>query len=66
MSSTYFPTIDLGTCIADQACIEACPVQVLMWNDKEGQVEVAEPEKCIDGCKACADVCPVESISFPA
>ena len=65
MSATYFPTIDYGTCIADQACIEACPAAVLLWNDTEGQVQVEAPDKCIDACKACLDVCPVESISFP-
>jgi hypothetical protein len=34
--------VDLGSCIADGACIEACPVQVFQWYRGEHYLPAVE------------------------
>lgn len=62
----WYPTIDHDTCVNDQACVEACPEQVILWNDAEGRVEVSTQDRCPPACRECADLCPLEAISFAA
>ena len=54
------------TCIKDELCIEACPVDCIHPTKDEPSFEQApqlyiDPEECID-CGACIPVCPTDSI----
>jgi NAD-dependent dihydropyrimidine dehydrogenase PreA subunit len=62
--------VDWDSCVADGACIEACPVQVFQWyrTEKKDQrtdyTDKADPIRehdCI-WCMACVSVCPPQAI----
>ena len=53
-------------CVADYACVEACPAGCIHPTPDEPAFDHAEqlyidPRTCID-CAACVDACPVEAI----
>ena len=59
--------VDFDICVADGACIEACPVDVYDWLDTPNHpasdkkaLMVREPD-CIV-CRACEEVCPVVAV----
>ena len=59
--------VDFDMCIADGACIDACPVDVYEWIDSPGHAASKrkpfmprEPD-CIV-CRACEEVCPVDAV----
>ena len=59
--------VDFDICVADGACIEACPVDVYDWIDTPNHpasdkkaIMVREPD-CIV-CRACEEVCPVVAV----
>ena len=59
--------VDFDMCIADGACIDACPVDVYEWIDSPGPAASErkpfmprEPD-CIV-CRACEEVCPVDAV----
>jgi NAD-dependent dihydropyrimidine dehydrogenase PreA subunit len=61
--------VDFDLCVADGACIEACPVDVFEWLDTVGHPAsgkkadpVREPE-CIF-CMSCQSVCPPKAIKI--
>ena len=66
-----FVSVDFDICIADGACIDACPVNVFEWFDTPGNpasekkpLMPREPD-CIF-CLACENVCPPQAIKiFP-
>jgi NAD-dependent dihydropyrimidine dehydrogenase PreA subunit len=59
--------VDFDLCIADGACIDACPVEVFEWIDTPSHPEsdkkaiMIREEECII-CRACESVCPVEAV----
>lgn len=61
--------VDFDVCIADGACIDACPVGVFEWFETPGHPlsdKKADPKnesQCIF-CLACETVCPVEAIKI--
>jgi NAD-dependent dihydropyrimidine dehydrogenase PreA subunit len=64
-----FVSVDYDICIADGACIDACPVNVYEWFDTPGNpasgkkpLMSKEPD-CIF-CLACEGVCPVQAIKI--
>ena len=64
-----FVSVDYDICVADGACIDACPVGVYEWAEFPGNVGSAkkplmqgEPD-CIF-CLACEGVCPPEAIKI--
>ena len=64
-----FVSVDYDICVADGACIDACPVSVYEWFDTPGNVASAkkplmarEPD-CIF-CLACEGVCPPQAIKI--
>lgn len=64
-----FVSVDFDICVADGACIDACPVQVYEWFDTPGNLASAkkplmarEPD-CIF-CLACEGVCPPQAIKI--
>lgn len=64
-----FVSVDYDICIADGACIEACPVDVYEWFDTPGNVAsdkkplMAREPDCIF-CLACEGVCPPQAIKI--
>ncbi len=62
-------SVDFDICIADGACIDACPVNVFEWFDTPGHkasekkpLMAREPD-CIF-CLACENVCPPQAIKI--
>lgn len=61
--------VDFDICIADGACITACPVNVFEWFDtpahpaSDKKADPAREEACIF-CMACESVCPVVAIKI--
>ena len=59
--------VDFDICIADGACIDACPVDVFEWietpnhpaSDKKA-IMIREGDCII--CRACEEVCPVDAV----
>lgn len=52
----------------DTSCVQVCPVDCIHPTPDEPDFEehdqlYIDPEECVD-CGACADVCPVESITL--
>ncbi len=62
----WFPTIDYGTCLADQVCVDFCKSGVFEWDESAGQVLVVARLNCVVGCSKCAEICPSRSIHFPS
>ena len=62
----WFPTIDVDACIGDQECLKFCKNDVFVWDELNNRPEVIRPLKCVVGCSACAEICPVEAIHFPS
>jgi len=64
-----FVSIDFDICIADGACIDACPVDVFEWFDSpsnpasEKKPLMAREPDCIF-CLACEGVCPPQAIKI--
>ena len=64
-----FVSVDYDICIADGACIEACPVDVYEWFDTPGNVAsdrkplMAREPDCIF-CLACEGVCPPQAVKI--
>ena len=64
-----YVSVDYDICIADGACIDACPVKVFEWVEFKGNpssekkpLMSREPD-CIF-CLACENVCPVQAIKI--
>lgn len=61
--------VDFDICIADGACIDACPVNVFDWLDTPGHPaseKKADPTREADCvfCFACESACPVVAIKI--
>jgi NAD-dependent dihydropyrimidine dehydrogenase PreA subunit len=61
--------VDFDLCIADGACIDACPVGVFEWFDTPGhpasdkKADPTNESQCIF-CLACETVCPPQAIKI--
>jgi NAD-dependent dihydropyrimidine dehydrogenase PreA subunit len=61
--------VDFDLCIADGACIDACPVNVFEWVETPGhptaakKADPAREKDCIF-CTACESVCPTLAIKI--
>lgn len=64
-----FVAVDFDICVADGACIDACPVNVYEWFDTPGNAAsekkplMAREPDCIF-CLACEGVCPPQAIKI--
>jgi|YelNatPaOPRAMG01_1025707.scaffolds.fasta_scaffold05514_3 NAD-dependent dihydropyrimidine dehydrogenase PreA subunit len=68
MSGSWFPVIYDDKCdgcvkIGKPRCVEYCQNGVFAFQN--GKAVVAHPEKCVNGCVACENVCHAKAISFP-
>jgi NAD-dependent dihydropyrimidine dehydrogenase PreA subunit len=62
-------TVDFDVCVADGACIEACPVNVYEWLETPGHpASEKKPfmirEKDCIFCMACENVCPPQCVKI--
>jgi NAD-dependent dihydropyrimidine dehydrogenase PreA subunit len=62
-------TVDFDICVADGACIEACPVNVYEWLETPGHpASEKKPfmirEKDCIFCMACENVCPPQCVKI--
>jgi NAD-dependent dihydropyrimidine dehydrogenase PreA subunit len=61
--------VDYDLCVADGACLDACPESVFAWDETPGHPASAKKaapvkeEACIF-CMACESVCPVVAIKI--
>jgi NAD-dependent dihydropyrimidine dehydrogenase PreA subunit len=61
--------VDFDICLADGACLDACPENVFAWVDTPGhpvsekKAAPAKEDSCIF-CMACESVCPVVAIKI--
>ena len=63
MSQTWSQIVDYSLCEKCGACIEICEHDVY---DKAKTTPFAvNAENCVDGCRACSMVCPVQAIEYP-
>jgi NAD-dependent dihydropyrimidine dehydrogenase PreA subunit len=64
-----FVSVDFDICVADGACIDACPVDVYHWFDSPGN-PASEKKPLMDRepdcifCLACEGVCPPQAIKI--
>ena len=64
-----YVSVDFDICVADGACIDACPVNVYEWFDTPGHPSsekkplMAREPDCIF-CMACENVCPPVAIKI--
>ena len=62
-------TVDFDICVADGACVEACPVNVYEWLDTPGHPAsekkpfMVREKDCIF-CMACENVCPPQCVKI--
>jgi NAD-dependent dihydropyrimidine dehydrogenase PreA subunit len=64
-SPRWYPVIDSDRCVNCLECLNFCLFGAYGLDD-EGKLFVEQPEACRDGCPACARICPVGAILFPA
>jgi NAD-dependent dihydropyrimidine dehydrogenase PreA subunit len=61
--------VDFDICVADGACIEACPVNVYEWLETPGhpasekKAFMIREKDCIF-CMACENVCPPQAVKI--
>jgi len=64
-----FVCVDFDICVADGACIEACPVNVYEWLETPGhpasekKAFMIREKDCIF-CMACENVCPPQAVKI--
>lgn len=56
-----YPIINENSCIACGTCVVNCKAGVF---DRRRKPVVIKKENCIEGCKTCANVCPMKAITF--
>lgn len=61
MSKNYYPVINYRKCNECGKCTQLCNQGVYNNSTKP---EVINPNKCLDGCNACASVCPMDAIKY--
>ena len=62
MSKIWYPVIDYEKCIDCGSCLEKCPHGV--YDKATTSPKVVLPEKCVQGCHGCGNLCPVGAIKY--
>lgn len=62
MINTWYPVIDADKCIKCMTCVQFC--QHGVYAEKDGGPVVANPGNCVESCRGCSKICPVEAIHY--
>lgn len=62
----WYPYVDLDSCMGCQECYNFCGNGVYDWDSEESHPIIARPSNCVVGCRACANLCTMDAISFPS
>jgi NAD-dependent dihydropyrimidine dehydrogenase PreA subunit len=63
MPKTWHPIVDYSKCTNCGYCIDLCGHNV--YEKSESPVPIVKfPEKCLEGCKYCAVMCPEKAIKY--
>ena len=60
----WYPVVDVSRCADCSHCLQFCLFGVYA-RDEEGNLVVANPDRCKPGCPACSRICPEGAIMFP-
>lgn len=63
VTARWYPVIDRERCTSCGHCLQFCLFGV--YEGVGGEVVVASPDRCKDGCPACSRICPRGAIIFP-
>ena len=63
MAKMWYPVIDYVACLECGKCTEKCSHGVYNL-EKAPLPVVAQPDKCIDKCHGCGNLCPVGAITY--
>jgi len=56
------PVIQTTLCGADHDCVDLCEAGVIEISPERLEPVVAHPEKCVEGCTLCVDICSKDAI----
>lgn len=62
MSKKWYPVINYETCTECGACVEKCSNGV--YEKGFSKPNVINPDRCVDGCRGCQNLCPTESVDY--
>ena len=62
MSKMWYPVINKEKCIDCMECIKKCSHGV--YEVKNGDPYVANPDNCVQNCHGCQKICPTEAIEY--
>jgi len=60
----WYPVIDESKCIGCGLCATSCGRGVYKFDYENKKSKVANPTNCMVACQTCANLCPMEAISF--
>lgn len=60
----WHPNVDVEKCIGCGLCVLTCGKRVHHYHRERKKSEEVHPESCFVACQTCANLCPVEVISF--
>jgi NAD-dependent dihydropyrimidine dehydrogenase PreA subunit len=63
-AAAYYPIIDTGLCGADNDCVDMCEEGVIEKGIDTLEPYVAHPDRCVEGCTLCVDICRMNAISL--
>ena len=63
-AAAYYPIIDTDLCGADYDCVDMCEEGVFEKGIGTVEPYVAHPDRCVEGCTLCVDICRMNAISL--
>lgn len=63
-TGVYYPVIDTELCGADNDCVDLCEEAVIEQGFNTLEPYVAHPDRCVEGCTLCVDICRMNAISL--
>jgi ferredoxin len=58
------PEIDENQCVGCGMCVTSCTRGVYKYDYENRKSKVVNPTHCMVACQTCANLCPMEAISF--